>query len=129
MGGVTERLIGVGDWRPVGYANDDGDVVQAWSCPLPPGFSDRVVNDLDGLAQEVADQAAALGGKLVESGPIIVDGRAAWYRIVRLPEGDLLSAVYVAGLVVPLSKPNTGDDEIGVEFVITVGALGEILTR
>jgi hypothetical protein len=69
----------------------------------------------------VAAQAAADGGKLIEADRVMVDGRPAFRRIVRLSTDTFPTAVYVAGLVVPLA------DNIGVEITVTCGALGELL--
>jgi hypothetical protein len=103
-GRETDTGGGEGAWSAMGFANRDGVVAQAWCCPLPAGFADRVVNDPDGLEQEVTEQAAAVGGRVMECGQITVDGRPAFYRIVQLPAGDYPRATYVAGLIVPIKN-------------------------
>jgi hypothetical protein len=108
-------------WWAVGFANRDGDVVQAWSCPLPVDFADRLEKDQEGLRREAAEQAAAGGGKLIEADRVMVDGRPAFRRIVRLPFVAFPTAVYVAGLVVPI------DGDTGVEITVTCGAIGDLL--
>lgn len=112
-------------WRAVGYVNRYGDVAQAWTVPLPAAFVDRLVNDPEALEQEVADRVAAVGGTLLECGPMMVDGRLGYYRIVRLPDGYLPAAVYVAGLVVPVE--DASPIQRGIEITITSSALGELL--
>ena len=117
FGGVA----GGAHWWPVGFGNRDGDVVQAWACPLPADFADRLEKDEEGLRQETAEQAAAEGGRLIEANRVMVDGRPAFRRIVRLPSGAFPAAVYVAALVVPL------DSDVGVEITVTCGAIGDLL--
>jgi hypothetical protein len=108
-------------WWPVGFANRDGDVVQVWSCPLPADFVDRLERDQEGLRREVAELVAAAGGKLIEAHRVMVNGRPAFRRIVRLPGDAFPTAVYVAALVVPIG----GD--VGVEITVTCGAIGDLL--
>src|SRR3954447_2503397 len=110
-------------WWAMGFGNRDGDVVQAWSCALPADFAARLEKDPDGLRQEVAELAAAAGGELIEADGLMVDGRSAFRKIVRLPAGGFPTGVYVAALVVPLN----GD--IGVEITVTCGAIGDLLYR
>jgi hypothetical protein len=111
-----------GLWWAMGFANQYGDVAQAWSCRLPDDFVTLLDTDLERLGDEVAVQAAALHGKVIKIDRVLVDGRPAFLRIVRLPGGGLPGAVYVAGVVVPI------DDETGVEITLTCGALGELLS-
>lgn len=130
MGGMADREVelelrerrGAARWRAVGFGNRDGDVVQAWSCPLPADFADRLEKDQEGLRREVAEQAAASGGRLIEADRVLVGGRPAFRRIVRLPFAAFPTAVYVAGLVVIL------DGDIGVEITVTCGAIGDLLS-
>jgi hypothetical protein len=144
VSGVGLEAAAADLWWAVGYANRVGDVAQAWTVPLPAGFVDRLVNDPESLERETADRVAAAGGTLIECGPMMVDGRLGYYRIVRLPDGYLPAAVYVAGLLVPVdpaasaraapgwdaSSPvgKSGFIQHGIEITITTSALGELLT-
>lgn len=117
----SREPAGAAPWWPVGFANRDGDVVQVWSCPLPADFAARLERDQEGLRREVAEQAAAQGGKLIEAHRVMVNGRPAFRRIVGLPADALPTAVYVAALVVPIG------DDVGVEITVTCGAIGDLL--
>lgn len=110
-----------GLWLPVGFGNRDGDVVESWACTLPAGFTERLVGDAEALRAEAAEQAASDQGMLVEAGRVMVDGRPAFRRIVRLPAGAIAAAVYVADLVVPVG------DELGVQITVSCGALSDLL--
>lgn len=127
VSGVEVETAAADLWRAMGYVNRHGDVVQAWTVPLPAGFVDRLANDPEALEQEVADRVAALGGILIECGPMMVDGRLAYYRIVRLPDGYLPAAAYVAGLVIPIKDASS--IQRGIEITITCSALGELISR
>jgi hypothetical protein len=105
----TEASAAGGVYSAMGFTSPEGDLVVASLCPLPVGFAERVVNDMDGLGREVAGRAVAVGGELVESGPIMVNGWPGFYRIVGLPvrlaTGEVPNGVYAVGLVVPLKVP------------------------
>jgi transcriptional regulator with XRE-family HTH domain len=58
---------------------------------------------------------------LVEADRVMVDGRPAFRRIVRLPAGAIAAAVYVAEHVVPVG------DELGVQITVSCGALSDLL--
>jgi hypothetical protein len=106
-GAETPEVGGV--YSAMGFTSPEGDLVLASLCPLPVGFAERVAGDPDGLGREVAGRVLAVGGELVESGQITVDGRPAFYRIVGLPVrlagGEVPNGVYAVGLVVPLEDP------------------------
>ena len=120
-GSAAREPVASAPWWAMGFGNRDGDIVQAWSCPLPADFVDRLEKDEEGLRREAAARAAAKGGRLIEADRVIVDGRPAFRRIVRLPADAFPTAVYVAALMVPLDGDN------GVEITVTCGALGELL--